>query len=77
MADVLEINAATGERVERDFTPEEAAQRAVDAAAAEAAKAAVEAAEAVRVAARESAMAKLALLGLSDVEVAAIIGGSA
>jgi hypothetical protein len=35
------------------------------------------AAEAERVAARESAMAKLAALGLSDVEVAAIIGGSA
>jgi hypothetical protein len=34
-------------------------------------------AELERVAARESAMAKLALLGLSDVEVAAIIGGSA
>jgi hypothetical protein len=77
MADILIINAATGERIERDFTPEEIAQRAVDAAAAEEARAAAEQAELERVAARESAMAKLALLGLSDVEVAAIIGGSA
>jgi hypothetical protein len=33
MADVVEINAETGEVVERDFTPEEKAQRQVDAAA--------------------------------------------
>jgi hypothetical protein len=31
MADVVEINAETGEVVERDFTPEERAQREVDA----------------------------------------------
>jgi phenylpropionate dioxygenase-like ring-hydroxylating dioxygenase large terminal subunit len=34
MADVVEINAETGEVVERDFTPEEKAQRQADAAAA-------------------------------------------
>lgn len=30
MADIVEINAATGERIERDFTPEELAQREAD-----------------------------------------------
>jgi phenylpropionate dioxygenase-like ring-hydroxylating dioxygenase large terminal subunit len=34
MADVVEINAETGEVVERDFTAEERAQRQADAAAA-------------------------------------------
>jgi transposase-like protein len=33
MADVVEINATTGEVVERDFTPEEKAQRDADALA--------------------------------------------
>lgn len=40
-------------------------------------EAAAEAAEAERVAALESARAKLAALGLNDVEVAAVIGGTA
>jgi len=40
-------------------------------------EAAVEAAEAERVAALESARSKLAALGLNDVEVAAVIGGTA
>jgi len=31
MADVVEVDAETGERIERTFTPEEAAQRATDA----------------------------------------------
>jgi hypothetical protein len=34
---VIEYDAATGERIERDFTPEELAQRAKDQAEAEAA----------------------------------------
>lgn len=42
MTDVLEINVETGERIERDFTAEEKAQRALDEAAAK--KAADEAA---------------------------------
>jgi len=40
-------------------------------------EAAVEATEAERVAALESARSKLAALGLNDVEVAAVIGGTA
>ena len=39
MADVVVVDAATGVRVERDFTPEEAAQRALDVAAAQEAQA--------------------------------------
>ena len=75
MADIVEVWADTGERVERDFTPEEQAQRDVDAAAYEAAQAAAVAEAAVVAAARESAVAKLAALGLSEVEVAALLGG--
>lgn len=75
MADVLEIFADTGVTVERDFTPEELAQREKDAADYAAAQAAAAAADAERAAARESAVAKLAVLGLSEVEVAALLGG--
>jgi hypothetical protein len=77
MADVLEIWADTGETVERDFTAEELEQREADSAAHAAAVAEQEAAAAARAAALESAKAKLALLGLDEVEVAAIVGGSA
>lgn len=74
MADVLEIFADTGEVIERDFTPEELAQREVDAAAYAAAQAQAEAEAAAKVAARESAMQKLAGLGLNEQEISAIIG---
>jgi hypothetical protein len=77
MADVLEINAATGEVIERDYTAAEKKQREKDAAEYAAAQAAAEAAEVERVAALESARSKLAALGLSPVEVAAVIGGTA
>lgn len=75
MADVLEIWADTGETIERSFTPDEQAQRDADAAAYAAAQAAAAAADAERAAARESAVAKLAVLGLSEVEVAVLLGG--
>ena len=74
MADVVEIWANTGEIVERDFTPEEAAQRAADLAAAEAATAEAAAVEAARVAAVESGLAKLRALGLTDAEIGALMG---
>lgn len=77
MADVLEIDAATGETIERAFTPEEQAQRDADAAAYAAQQAEVEARAAATAAARESAVAKLAALGLSEVEVAVLLGGQA
>ena len=74
MADVLEINVPTGERIERDFTPEEAAQRAKDQAEAEAAAQAAADAAAAKEAAKASALAKLQALGLTEAEAAAIAG---
>ncbi len=66
--DVIEINHETGEVIERDFTKEELAQRVTDAKANEAFKAA----EAKKISDRESAMAKLAALGLTPEEISAI-----
>ena len=74
MPDITIINAQTGERIERDFTPEELAQREADAAAAAAAEAERVAAVEAAAAARASAVAKLAALGLDEAEVAAIVG---
>lgn len=74
MSDVIEIDAATGEVVERGFTADELAQREADAAA-EAERVAAEAqAEAERVAGIQAAQAELKALGLSDAAVAAISG---
>jgi hypothetical protein len=70
MADVFIINAATGERTKRDFTPEELAQREKDQAAAQIA--ADEAA--AKEAAKASALAKLEALGLTADEAQAIAG---
>ena len=72
---VLIVNAATGEVVERDRTPDEQAQYEADVAAALAAQQEAEALEAERVAARESAVAKLSALGLNEVEINAMMGG--
>jgi TorA maturation chaperone TorD len=76
-----EVNVTTGEIIEREPTAEELAQEAVDQAAAAAAKAEQDAAEAEEAAtnqaeqtAKESARAKLAALGLTEEEIAAIIG---
>jgi hypothetical protein len=75
MADVLIVNAATGERIERDFTPEELAEREAYAAA-EAERAALEAEQqAAHEAALESGKAKLLALGLTEDEVAAMTSG--
>lgn len=70
MSDVLEINVLTGERIERDFTPEETAQREKDLAEWKAAAQAV----ADREAAKASALAKLEALGLTAEEAQAIAG---
>jgi hypothetical protein len=70
--DVVEVDALTGERIERDFTPAERAQRDIDIAAQAAAKQAAEAAEAAQVAAQESAITKLAALGLTADEITAV-----
>ena len=74
MSDVLIVNVATGERIERDFTPEELAQRVADAAEEAARLADEQAAADAAAAAKASAMEKLAALGLDESEVAAIVG---
>jgi hypothetical protein len=61
MNEVLEVNAATGETVLRDFTPEELAQREADAAA----EAAAVAAAGERAAARAALLERL---GISEDE---------
>jgi hypothetical protein len=66
--DVIQINQETGEVIERDFTKEELAQRVADAKANEALKEA----DAKALTAKESAMAKLAALGLTPEEISAI-----
>jgi DNA-binding NarL/FixJ family response regulator len=65
---LLEVNAQTGETVERPFTTEEVAERVEMQAEAEARQAEQEA----KAAARESALAKLADLGLTAEEIAAL-----
>lgn len=72
---IMIVNAATGEIIERDRTPEEQAQYEADVAAAEAAETERVAVEAAKVASRESAVAKLSALGLNVSEINAIVGG--
>ena len=68
----LVVDVAKGTQSYIDLTPEEIEQRAVDAQAAEIEKAEREAAEAAKADAKLSAQAKLAALGLSGEEIAAI-----
>ena len=75
MTQILEVFADTGEVVERERTPAEQAQYETDQAAAVVAEQVAADADAARVAARESAMVKLAMLGLNDSEVEAMMGG--
>jgi hypothetical protein len=62
------FDAATGERIERALTADEIADREASHAASQARQVETEA----RIAARESALAKLAALGLTADEVAAL-----
>lgn len=66
MADVVIIDVQTGERVERDFTPEELAQREADVAAVEAAAAAVITAQAQAAQDRLDAIEHAKSLGFTD-----------
>jgi hypothetical protein len=70
MTDVLEIDAATGERVERDFTADELAQREKDQAEAAAAAQAALDKEAADKAARDAAIAHAKSLGFTDEMIA-------
>ena len=72
MTTAIEVNCATGEVVERPLTADELAQREADAAAFAAKKHEEEVAEAAAQAAKESANAKLAALGLTAEEIAAL-----
>jgi hypothetical protein len=72
MTTAIEVNCATGEVVERPLTAEELAQREADAAAFAVAEAEREAAQAAAQAAKESAQNKLAALGLTAEEIAAL-----
>jgi hypothetical protein len=75
MSDIaIEVNCATGEVIERPLTAEEIAEREVQAAQAAEEQAQREAEEAARIAAKESALAKLAALGLTEAEAQAIVG---
>ena len=69
----LVVDVAKGTQTYVDLTPEEIAQRAVDAQAAEIEKAEREAAEQAKADAKLSAMAKLQALGLSGEEITAIL----
>lgn len=70
MADIVTINAATGERIERDFSEEELAQQAAYRVAAEE----METALAAKEVARQSAVSKLEALGLTVDEISAAFG---
>jgi len=68
----LIVDVAKGTHSYVDLTPEEIEQRAVDAQTAEIEKAEREAAEAAKADAKLTAQAKLAALGLTGEEVAAL-----
>jgi hypothetical protein len=68
----IEVNCETGEVTERPFTAEETAQHEADAAAFAARKAEEDAALVAAETAKASAQAKLAALGLTAEEIAAL-----
>jgi hypothetical protein len=73
MSDIkIEVNCETGEVTETPLTAEEIAQRELDAVAAAEEQAAREAIELTEANAKASAQAKLAALGLSAEEIAAL-----
>jgi len=74
MSKVVISNAATGETVEREMTVDEQAKRDAENAEWEALQQAKADAEAAKEAARQSAIDKLAALGLSVDEIRAAFG---
>ena len=73
MSDIkIEVNCATGEVTETPLTAEEIQQRELDAIAAATAKAEADAVAAAEADAKASAQAKLAALGLTAEEIAAL-----
>lgn len=74
MATKLVVNCATGAVEEIELTAQELAQRDQDAAAYAEQKEIEDAAKAQAEADKEAGKAKLAALGLSDAEIAALVG---
>ena len=72
MTTAIEVNCATGEVTERPLTAAEIEQRAVDAAAYAIEKAEQDAAAEAAAEAKASGQAKLAALGLTADEIAAL-----
>jgi len=70
---VVTVNCATGEITERLATPEEIAQINLQREEADAQNEANTARDAAEAASKESARAKLAALGLTEAEVAALV----
>jgi hypothetical protein len=73
MATKLIVDCSTGVTTEVELTDEEVAQREADAAAWDVAEAEREAEATAKAEAKASAVAKLAALGLTEGEVAAIL----
>lgn len=71
---VIEVNCETGETIERPLTAEEIADRKAQAEAFAAEQAAREAEEAKRLADRDAGIAALKKLGLTDAQIAALVG---
>ncbi len=71
---ITEYDHLTQETIIRDATPEEIAQREIDAANAIERQAKLEAEVAAKAAAKQAAQDKLKALGLNDLEIAAITG---
>ena len=70
----LVVDCSTGETTEVELTAEEIAQREADAAAFAEAEAQEEADAQAKAAAKQAAQDKLKALGLTDIEVAALVG---
>ena len=70
---VIEVDCSTGESIERDMTADEIANMEAIRAQAEANRTAAEAAATAKAEAKASAVAKLAALGLTADEVAALV----
>jgi hypothetical protein len=72
MTNAIEVNCATGEVIDTPLTAEEIQQRELDAIAAATAKAEADAIAAAEADAKASGQAKLAALGLTQEEIAAL-----
>jgi hypothetical protein len=71
---VVEINCTTGEQTTRPMTDQEIQESAERSTREQASRAAAAAAEQAKSEARESAIAKLRALDLTDTEISAILG---